>query len=200
MERIVRTCVLILSAASLVFAQKTAKENMTYDRGRTPVARGTNPLTLEGVLVDASCKDRSRANLTTPPESLSAAMPVQPTAASGSSGGNGGVSAQGVSVDAKTVAAERGDVLEHQAKDLATRQFDPTCAVTGGTSAYAVLLSNGRLLDLDEGGNTLASEAVLQSANGRAMLNGNAYGFKPQVKLTGRVRGDRIIVTQLAPK
>jgi len=192
-------CVVLF--ASVAFAQldqKTSKENMVHDRGQTPVRRETAPLAVTGMLFDAGCKDRSSLNLTSPPESLAGAMPVEtPAESSAAARNSGAASAHGISVDAKTLAAERSDVVVHQVPDLTTRQADPSCAVTGGTSGYAVRLDDGRILNLDEGGNTLAADAILGSKDGRAMLNGAAYGFKPRVKITGRVRGDHLIVNQI---
>ncbi|HWC98726.1 MAG TPA: hypothetical protein VG456_18330 [Candidatus Sulfopaludibacter sp.] len=189
--------------SSLAFAQldqKTSRELMTQRRGQVPV-RGSNPLTLTGTVFDASCKDRSSLNLAVPPESLAETVPAQPAATAAGAKTNapaGGVSVDGITVSAKTLAAERSDPLEHQVPDLRTRQQDPTCAITGATSLYAIALSDGRILNLDEGGNTLAGESVLQSSQGRAMLNGTAYGFKPRAKVTGRIRGDRLFVEQLS--
>lgn len=181
-------------------AQRTNKENMTHDRGRTPVARIGKIVNLSGVLFDAGCKDRSAMNLAAPAESIATSAPAESpdeaTAAKNSSN-LGPSSAHGITVDAATVAAERADILPHEVGDLRTREADPSCALTGATSAYAVRLDDGRLLNLDAGGNTLASEAVLQSQRGRDMLNGAAYGFKPRVKVTGQIRGDRVVVEQI---
>ena len=155
--------------------------------------------TLQGVLFDAGCKDRSALNLSSPPETLSAAKPAETAAESQAKAKNtGAVSSHGINVDAKTIAAERADVLPHQVADLRTRQADPTCALTGSTVGYSLLLDDGRILNLDEGGNTMANEAVVLSKEGRAMLNGSGYGFKPRVRVVGRVRGDRVIVERLA--
>jgi len=190
--------------ATLAFAQldqKTNKENMVRERG-TVAVRGSDPMTFNGVLFDAACKDRSTANLAIPPESLAAGTPAEFSSTANSKpqskNSQGGVSAHGISVDAKTLATERGDVLEHQVPDLRTRQQDPTCAITGSTSTYGLALSDGRLLNLDQGGNTLAAEAVNGTPQGRAMLNGTAFGFKPRAKVSGRIRGDRFFVDQLS--
>jgi hypothetical protein len=194
--------------AVLAFAQldqKTNKENMVRERG-TVAVRGSDPMTFNGVLFDAACKDRSTANLAIPPESLAAGTPAEFTSGPNSKtaskpaakNSQDGVSAHGISVDAKTLASERSDVLEHQVPDLRTRQQDPTCAITGSTSTYGLALSDGRLLNLDQGGNTLAAEAVNGNPQGRAMLNGTAFGFKPRAKVSGRIRGDRFFVDQLS--
>ena len=141
---------------------------------------------LHGILIDAGCRDRSAVNLAQPAERFSAAVPVQPPA-----------SAHGITVDANTADRERADVVMHQAPDLATRQPDPTCAITGGTRGYAVLLDNGKLVDLDEGGNTFASEAVFATKQGRDLLNGKAYGFKPRVTIHGRIAGAKLLATSV---
>lgn len=194
-------CVVLFASAALAqLDQKTNKENMVHDRGQTPVRRESAPVTVTGMLFDAGCRDRSSLNLSSAPESLAAAMPVETPAESSEAAKNSGgaASSHGISVDAKTLQAERADVVIHQVPDLTTRQADPSCAVTGGTSGYAVRLDDGRILNLDEGGNTLAADAVVGSKDGRAMLNGAAYGFKPRVKVAGHVRGDRLIVDQIA--
>lgn len=141
---------------------------------------------LHGILIDAGCRDRSSVNLKQAPERFTPSVPTQSQP-----------SASGITVDSKTARGERADVVSHQVPDLATRQPDPTCAITGGTRGYAVLLDNGKFLDLDEGGNTFAAEAVLATPQGRDLLNGKAYGFKPKVTVTGRVQGSRVLVTSV---
>jgi hypothetical protein len=81
--------------------------------------------------------------------------------------------------------------------DLRSRQMDPTCAITGATHSFSIVLNQGRMLNLDDGGNTFATEAVNGSAAGRAMLNGNGGGFKPGVTIKGRIRADKIVVQSL---
>jgi len=58
----------------------------------------------------------------------------------------------------------------------------------GDTHAYALLLADGRVADLDEGGNTFADAAVKADPQGRAMLAGQGPGFKPIVTVTGHVQ------------
>jgi len=144
--------------------------------------------TLRGVLIDGSCQDRSLWNLERAPETLSAAIPALP---------GGAASGQGISVDSKTLAKERSDVVPVMNPDLASRQSDPTCALKAGTRAYALLLDNGRLLDLDDGGDTYAALAVQNSAPGRALINARGPGIKPRVTVSGTVQGDRIFVDKL---
>ncbi len=196
--------ILIFSAA----AQTTSKENQVRDRGRTPTADDTqtldrgrlgrqaaipsHPLTLHGLLVDASCLDRSSTNLAEPPETPNLA-PAQPRNASN----GGGVAAHGVQVDAQTAQAERTDVMEHQVPDLRTRVNDPTCAITGSTRALALLLDNGRLLNLNEGGNTLALEKIQSSPAGRALLAGTGPALKPKLTVQGIIHGDRVEVSKI---
>lgn len=191
--------------------QKTNKENMVRDRGQTRVqdnretmTRGRvgsqemmpqNELTLGGVLVDASCEDRSAANLRAHPVPLAAQLPAQPsTAQQNNPPKQGSVTAGGITVDAATIERERADIMAHQVPDMLTRQEDPTCAITASTRGYALLMDNGRLLNLDEGGNTLATAGVLADARGRAMLNGQAPGIKPRAVVKGWVYGDRVVV------
>jgi hypothetical protein len=153
---------------------------------RTETLHGTSA-TLHGVLIDAGCEDRSLWNLARPAESLSAAIPAAGQASQ----------SHGITVDSKTLAAERRDVVQVMNPDLRARQSDPTCALKAGTRAYAVLLDNGRLVDLDDGGNTYAALAVQNSPPGRAMLNARGPGFKPRVTVTGTVEGDRIFADEL---
>ena len=165
----------------------------------------------QGVLLDAGCRDFSNYNLRKAPLSVAGANPAQtPQEAAGAkaagakqpgaapNGGaesNGTRTAFGITVDSQTLAAERSDVLPHQVADLLSRQSDPTCAIKGNTRAYALLLDSGRLLDLDDGGNTFATVAVEGSGAGRAMLTGQAPGFKPRATVKGRIQGDKIVAT-----
>jgi hypothetical protein len=147
-------------------------------------AAGAAQPEIHGTLLDAGCTDRSTLNLRRPPATFQASVPVQAQP----------VSAHGITVDAKTAHSERADVLEHMVRDIPARQSDPSCGITGGTRAYAVLLDNGTLLDLDEGGNTLATEAVYATREGRDLLAGKAFGFKPRVTIQGRVGGGKVLV------
>ena len=81
--------------------------------------------------------------------------------------------------------------------DPAVHQIAPSCAITRATRGFALLTRDGRFLNLNEGGNTLALHALHASPSGRAMLNGNSGGIKPQVTLRGRVHGDRLIVEKI---
>jgi hypothetical protein len=193
--------VFLLSAAA--FAQNA---NQVRDRGQTPPAdesqswtRGRlgtqQPLPKDmqnyaGILVDATCGDRSSLNLREKPTPQTMATAPSPP------GGREGA-ASGVSVDAKTMQNERADALAHQTPDLKSRQPDPTCAVTGSTREFALLLPNGRLLNLDEGGTTYATQMLNSLPEGRALLNGTGGGVKPQVTFRGRVWGDRLFVEKV---
>jgi hypothetical protein len=181
-------------------AQQHQNPNEIRDRGQVPLqpridgrAPGIrNPQTLHGILVDASCKDRSAANLRLPsnpefPDSVGG-QPTPPA---------GGVSAKGVTVDPGTAEGERADIVTPGMLDLKTRQQDPNCAISGSTSSLAVLLDNGHLLNLDEGGNTMAIQAVQANPTGKAMLNGSAPPFKPWVTLIGRPEKGRLFVQKI---
>src|ERR1700685_4631541 len=128
------------------------------DRDATALQAGPAPtVTLYGTLVDAGCRNRTALNLKQAPETFAAAAPAQ-TAADVQSGAqvrtaqgyqnpstpsqqpNTQVSVNGITVDPKTLAAERHDVLEHQVQDLRSRQLDPTCAITGGTPSFYIAL------------------------------------------------------------
>lgn len=155
--------------------------------------------TIQGLLVDAGCADRSRWNLALPPEQLASAQPATPAQSGQPAATKGEEAAQsnGVTIDAKTAGSERQDVTMVMNSELAARQSDPTCAIKANTRAYGVLLPNGRLLDLDSGGNTYAAMAVQHTPQGRAMINGKGPGFKPQVKVSGQIQGDRILTQRL---
>ena len=155
--------------------------------------------TVQGYLIDAGCQDRSLWNMKRPPEQPAAAMAPLPSpeAKQGTRGGQASQSS-GVSVDSKTIDTERQDINPVTNRpDTPSRISDPTCAIKANTRAYAVLLGDGRLLDLDEGGNTYAALAVQHSKQGRAMINGQGPGFKPQVTITGVVQGDRLFTNEV---
>ena len=202
-----KTMLAALCCALAAWAQKPSGENQVRDRGQTPVPnnsqildygrfgrRGnlpTTPQTLNGTLVDASCRDRTAANLAEAP--LEPAMPdAQPQATN-----RGSVSAKGVTIDAATVDTERADIMAHQVPDLRSRIADPTCGVTGNTHAFALLTDTGRLLNLDEGGNTYAAEGVQATKAGRAMLSGSGAPFKPKASIKGFIRGDQLVVSEI---
>jgi hypothetical protein len=187
-----------------LLAQRTANQNMVRQRGQTPVqderetmTRGRigsqqmmplNEITVTGILVDASCEDRTSLNMRSRP------LALPPAAAAQSAGA---VSASGVSIGAQTVQQERADVLAHLVPDVVARQQDPSCAVTASTSGYAMLTDSGRLLNLDQGGNTLVSAAILGSPGGRAMLNGQGPGIKPRTSVKGWILDDKVIVDRI---
>jgi hypothetical protein len=167
---------------------RPADESQSWTRGRLgtqqPIPRGLQDFS--GILVDASCDDRSALNLQQ--------QPGQPQLATETSAPQ---PASGVKVDAKTLQRERADVMAHQNSDVITRQPDRSCAINGATRAFALLMTDGRLVNLDEGGNTLAMQGIQSTSAGRAMLNGTGGGMKPQVSLRGRVQGDRLVVEKI---
>ena len=170
------------------------------------------PITLQGTLVDAGCRDRTALNLGLAAQTYAQVKPAE-TPAEQQAGSqmrsqqgyttgtskeqNVQSSAFGVTVDAKTLSVERPDVLEHQVGDLRSRQLDPTCAITGATHNFALYMPNGRYLSLDEGGNTYATEAVQGNAYGREMLSGNGGGFKPQATIKGHIRASQVLVESI---
>jgi len=159
---------------------------------------GAHEITLHGVLIDAGCPDRSLWNMTRPPEAQAASMaPMGPTTAGQATRDGQAAQSEGISVDSKTIGLERQDVTMVMNPDLSARQTDPTCAIKANTRSYALLLRDGRLLDLDDGANTLATAAVQSSRAGRQMINGRGPGFKPVVTIVGRVHGDRFFGDQL---
>lgn len=215
MKALVRTATLLGIAALFAFAQNP---NEDRDRGATrnssPSLGALPTVTVAGTLVDAGCRNRSALNMSLPGVPFSAALPAETKteaqAASQMRAGQGyananqpaqqqnpSTSASGITVDSKTLASERPDVLEHQVPDLHTRQMDPTCAITGATHGFAVVTSDGRMLNLDDGGDTYATVAIQASAAGKAMMEGNTGGIKPQVTIKGHMRGDKIVVQSL---
>jgi len=187
----------IAAAACLAAPAQTptpATPDQVHARGEATAANTST--TIRGILIDAACRDFSRFNLSQSPQALPAPAKDANVKADGSA------TASGITVDARTLDAERADAMPHQVADLAARQSDPTCAIKGDTHAYAVLLADGRVADLDEGGNTFADAAVKADSQGRAMLAGQAPGFKPIVTVTGRVRGSKIvaIAVKIAPR
>ena len=100
-------------------------------------------------------------------------------------------------VDPSVVDTERGEAMWAYHVDHLTRQMDPGCAVNGSTKGFALLVpgqKSDRLLDLDEGGNTLAWDAFQASQTGQKVLNGEAPGEKPVATVVGTAHGDRLIV------
>ena len=192
-------------AAVCVCAQNTTRS------GRVAVSNqfglGTHPdqlsvptgnVILHGILVDAGCRDPNPRNLRQPPETLQAAQPAEPpTAAQNNPPLTGAVSAKGIAVDSATINAERGDVMDAHTPGMVERQSDPTCAVTANTTSFAVYTDSGRLVNLDQGGNTYAVVAVQATDAGRAMLNGQGPGIKPRVTVRGQLMGDRLLVNQI---
>ncbi|HEX3877929.1 MAG TPA: hypothetical protein VHW24_13145 [Bryobacteraceae bacterium] len=211
MKTLVSTATTLALAAFLANAQTP---NAVRDRGATPQASPGPIVTLTGTLVDAGCRNRSALNMSLPAVPFSAAAPAQTSAeiqaGSQMRAGQGyqnssqpaqqqnpQVSASGVTVDSKTLASERSDVLEHQVPDLHARQMDPTCAITGNSHGFSLVLTDGRMLNLDDGGDSYATVAIQGSTAGRAMLNGNGGGIKPQAAIKGRIRDDQILVQSL---
>ena len=181
MTHLLRMSAFAAAALAAAGQQKIAQELHAKDQS------------IQGVLMDGGCEDRSLWNLTRPAESQSAAI------APGGPGTRGAQASQsnGISVSSQTIGLERQDVTPVMNPDMSARQSDPTCAIRANTRAYSVLLPNGRLLDLDEGGNTFATTAVQASPQGKAMINGRGPGFKPRVTITGRVQGYRVFVDQV---
>jgi hypothetical protein len=175
-----------------------AKQEQERARGEAPAAKYvlTGATIFRGILIDAGCRDFSRFNLNLSPQALPAPAKEPDAKAAG------GTTASGITVDAKTLDAERADAMPHQVADLVSRQSDPTCAIKGNTRAYALLMDDGRVADLDEGGSTFADAAVKADPQGRAMLAGQGPGFKPIVAVTGHIQGSRIVASavKIAPR
>jgi len=170
-------------------AQTPAPAKPDQPHAGSQAAAANTSTTIRGILIDAACRDFSRFNLSQPPQALPAPAKEADNKASG------GTTASGITVDARTLDAERADAMPHQVADLVSRQSDPTCAIKGDTHAYALLLADGHVADLDEGGNTFADAAVRADPQGRAMLAGQGPGLKPAVVVTGRMQGAKIVAT-----
>ena len=133
-----------------------------------------------GVMVDAACRDRSPENLLSPPaEALAVEKPVEKPA-------------RGITVAPPTLKTERGRATMPDTPDHASRYTSTSCALTADTKAFALLLPSGQLLELDEGGNTLAFDAFQSTPGGAAILNGKVGGLKPMAKVTGLQAGRKI--------
>lgn len=197
---------IILTALGLTESyQITSQQNMVHDRGQTPALDAKQaltgfragpkarlrdrPLVFSGLLVDASCVERTPLDLRQPPESMAAKRPAQPPENEGA--------APGLAVDTSIRAAEHADVDPHLVPDLVSRQRDPSCAISASTSSFALLTNENRLLNLDEGGNTLAAEALLSYPPARAMFNGAGPAVKPWTATQGFVSGDRLTVDRI---
>jgi hypothetical protein len=154
--------------------------------GRTPPTNkhrkpGGKEMTVTGILIDAGCQDRTALNLARPPRNRTGATPPD-----------------GPDADRNiNPEAERAGAIAQQVPETINRQPDMTCAVTEATRGFALLLDDGRLVNLDEAGNTRAIDAVGRSAAGRAMLNGKGPAVKPKVEVTGRFLEERLLVTKL---
>jgi len=172
--------------------QITRKAAQTRRENELSVPYGES--VFHGILIDGGCRDGEMLNLRRPPESLLQEAPAQPAnAAQNNPPPTGAVSAQGISVNGATINAERAGVMEPRVPGMFERQADPTCAITASTTSFALLTDDGRLLDLDQGGNTLALIAVQSTSGGRALLNGQGPGVKPRVVVKGQIRGESLI-------
>jgi hypothetical protein len=133
-----------------------------------------------GLMLDAGCTDRSLDNLRAQPR---ASLPVSKEPQK---------KAEGIQVTPRLVAAQRAEAALAHTADHASRYSSSSCALTADTKAFMLLLPDGTLLNLDEGGNTLAFEAFQSTSAGQAILNGKVGGLKPQVTVSGIQTGDRL--------
>jgi hypothetical protein len=181
MARMFAAAGLVLGTA-MAFAQtgktETSRENQVVDRGQTRArpwtGRSDQPAqveTFQGLLVDDGCLNRSLRNLRRTPEE-GKPEPLAPP----------------------NTEAERAGAMAHQEPDHRSRQPDDTCGVTGQTSAFGLLLNDGRYISFDQGGNTRAGMALQASAAGRNMLNGRQPAVKPRATVTAAVQGGRVTV------
>jgi hypothetical protein len=150
------------------------------------LAQKHSTMTWSGVMVDAGCRDRSPENLLAPPVE-SPAVAKRPQAP-----------AKGIAIAPQVLKAERGEATLPDTLDHASRYSSASCALTADTKAFALLLPDGLLLELDEGGNTLAFNAFQSTPAGQAILNGKVGGLKPLAKVSGLRAGSRIKVQSIA--
>jgi hypothetical protein len=151
-------------------------------------------ITTTGVLVDGGCIDRSKLNLARPP------LPVTRGEDGDRENPAASVSAKGVTVNQDVVSRERADILGHLTPEMRNRQTDATCAITAASRAFALLTTDGRLLDLDSGGVTLAMQAMMSTKAGRAMMDGTGPAIKPEAELKGYVQKDNLVVSSVQVK
>jgi hypothetical protein len=208
-------------AVLLLFTVAAAYKN-TYGTDRPdnnrlflgPGASGppSGPVEISGILVDAGCSDRSGENLGRAPAQMNLQAPAvsseeeqamnEQRSKTGFAGKDvqpqpPGIQAHGITIDKETLDQEQADVLQHQVRDLYSRQPDDSCGITGDTKEFALLTDQGRLLNLDPGGNTWAWQAVQSSDEGRALLNGMGSPFKPRVTIKGEIWTDQLVVEHL---
>lgn len=182
---LVAAVLVVLSAAALAQNKSGEKEGASVQPQNSKI---------DGLLIDAGCRDRTVWNMTRAP------VPLQNAIAPTGQGNRPGQQMQStlVNVAPSTIDLERADAMQViRNSDSAVRQNDPTCAIKGNTRAFALLLDSGRLLDLDDGGNTYAAAMVSSTPQGRAMLNSQSGGFKPRVRVTGWIQGDRLYTENL---
>jgi hypothetical protein len=144
--------------------------------------------TWSGTLLDAGCTDRSLENLRAQPSDVLATDKGPQK------------SPEGIKVDPQTLKAERAEATMPHTPDHASRYSSASCALTADTKAFLLLTADGKLLTLDEGGNTLAFEAFQASPAGAAILNGKVGGLKPKATIKGVLSGGRLRVRSLALK
>jgi hypothetical protein len=143
-------------------------------------AQTQSAVSWSGTLLDAGCTDRSLQNLRAQPtQTLATSKPAQK-------------SPDGITVTPQVTKSERGDTVWAHTPDHASRYSSASCAVTADTKSFMLLLPDGTLLNLDEGGNTLALEAFQDSPAGHTILNGKVGGLKPQATILGVRSGDRL--------
>ena len=202
-----------LLSGAMLLAQNVGSQDRSRTRGKTPtqtpqetVNRGRigqqaaipyGPQKFYGILVDAGCPERDAMTLQLRPVSPVAPAPPTAGAKGAAAPANGG---NGINVSQQVLAAERGRVTWMETPDHLTRQMDPACGISGATKAFALFMPQGtwgKLVNLDEGGNTYAYEAFQATPQGQAILSGTGQPMKPVATVTGFRRGDKIIVSSV---
>lgn len=185
--------ILCLAIAPAITAQEPGR-NEDRNRGQEttrPYALGhpdSRPGQWKGVLVDGGCRDRAAA-----------VRGVRELFANaGQDTGNVRTSERPRS---ERETSQNADALEHQNTEHAARQpGGGPCAITAGTSAFALLTAKGEWLDFTESGDLKVIEALRSSAKGRRLLSGNLRGgqyFNATVKGEKEDAGPRLRIDSL---
>jgi hypothetical protein len=198
--------VLFLTASAI--AQDVPQDRRSKQRGETPArdrevsgpeAAGKLK-TWRGVLVDAGCPNRSSLGRQQAPAASGKQAKVGERGSAGREKPVQGKAEEGGHAHSAAEHARHADVEAHQVPDVRSRQTDSSCAISGATSAYALLLPNGNLLNLDQGGNTQAAAAFQATPEGQAVLSGKKRSAKPRAEIKARRRADNLVVESLRLK
>jgi hypothetical protein len=176
------TLAAIPALSGLLLAQtQTTSPSTQSEKSQTEAQRGasseTRPSDVKiqrwsGTLADANCAAGGSATTTRTESTTSSQSTTAERSATGEEKTRGG---------------------EHR-KHQETMPAMNNCPVSGSTTAYALRLSDGKVLKFDEIGNTRVSEALKAKKNWSDKLSNN----KPiHAKVSGMLNGDTITVTSV---